>query len=178
MKAKLHKYDIILKREFLKGIIAMKKRIFKVLFYVYVIFLVFVIVLKFDGSFEKIISLHHSIIENEQSGIKNINVVPFKSILPYLRNITEAYAFKNIMGNILAFLPLGFFISNKFPKKVIKPIITCFVIIFVIECAQLVFKIGVFDVDDILLNMTGSILGICVNLALYNIDSATYLSDM
>lgn len=156
----------------------MKKRIFKMLFYVYIIFMIFVIVLKFDGSFEKIISLHHSIIENEQGGIKNINVVPFKSILPYLRNITEPYAFKNIMGNILAFLPLGFFISNKFPKKVIKPIITCFVIIFVIEYAQLVFKIGFFDVDDILLNMAGSILGICVNLALCNIDSPTYLSDM
>lgn len=96
-----------------------KKRIFTILFYMYIVFLIFVIVLKFDGSFEKVISLHHSITENEQSKIKNINVIPFRSILPYLRNITEPYAFKNIMGNILPFLPLGFFISNKFSKKVI-----------------------------------------------------------
>lgn len=94
-----------------------KKRIFTILFYMYIVFLIFVIVLKFDGSFEKIISLHHSITENEQSKIKNINVIPFRSILPYLRNITEPYAFKNIMGNILPFLPLGFFISISFLKK-------------------------------------------------------------
>lgn len=119
-----------------------KKRIFTILFYMYIVFLIFVIVLKFDGSFEKIISLHHSITENEQSKIKNINVIPFRSILPYLRNITEPYAFKNIMGNILPFLPLGFFISNKFSKKVIKPIIICLVAILVIECVQLIFKIG------------------------------------
>lgn len=135
-----------------------KKRIFTILFYMYIVFLIFVIVLKFDGSFEKIISLHHSITENEQSKIKNINVIPFRSILPYLRNITEPYAFKNIMGNILPFLPLGFFISNKFSKKVIKPIIICLVAILVIECVQLIFKIGFFDVDDILLNFVGCIL--------------------
>lgn len=132
-----------------------KKRIFTILFYMYIVFLIFVIVLKFDGSFEKIISLHHSITENEQSKIKNINVIPFRSILPYLRNITEPYAFKNIMGNILPFLPLGFFISNKFSKKVIKPIIICLVAILVIECVQLIFKIGFFEVDDILLNFSG-----------------------
>lgn len=147
-----------------------KKRIFTILFYMYIVFLIFVIVLKFDGSFEKVISLHHSITENEQSKIKNINVIPFRSILPYLRNITEPYAFKNIMGNILPFLPLGFFISNKFSKKVIKPIIICLVAILVIECVQLIFKIGFFDVDDILLNFVGCILGICTNFALYNID--------
>ena len=147
-----------------------KKRIFTILFYMYIVFLIFVIVLKFDGSFEKVISLHHSITENEQSKIKNINVIPFRSILPYLRNITEPYAFKNIMGNILPFLPLGFFISNKFSKKVIKPIIICLVAILVIECVQLIFKIGFFDVDDILLNFVGCILGICNNFALYNID--------
>ena len=74
------------------------------------------------------------------------------------------------MGNILPFLPLGFFISNKFSKKVIKPIIICLVAILVIECVQLIFKIGFFDVDDILLNFVGCILGICTNFALYNID--------
>ena len=44
-----------------------KKRIFTILFYMYIVFLIFVIVLKFDGSFEKIISLHHSITENAVS---------------------------------------------------------------------------------------------------------------
>lgn len=127
------------------------------------LFLILFVVLKFDGSFERIISLHNSIIENEKDGIRNINLIPFRSISPYLKNITEPYAFKNIIANILVFMPLGFFISNKYFKNVFKAMIICLCVILSIECIQLFLKIGFFDVDDIMLNFLGAVFGIGIN---------------
>ncbi len=91
------------------------KKLIKILFSIYILFLILFVVLKFDGSFERIISLHNSIIENEKDGLRNINLIPFRTMSPYLKNITETYAFKNIIANILVFIPLGFFISSKHP---------------------------------------------------------------
>lgn len=139
------------------------KKLIKILFYIYIAFLILFVVLKFDGSFERIISLHNSIIENEKDGLRNINLIPFKSISPYLRNITEPYAFKNIIANILVFIPLGFFISNKNSKNVFKTVVICISVILSIECIQLLFKIGFFDVDDIILNFIGSLIGMGIN---------------
>lgn len=140
------------------------KKLIKILFSIYILFLILFIVLKFDGSFERIISLHNSIIENEKDGLRNINLIPFRSMSPYLRDITEPYAFKNIAANIVVFIPLGFFISNKNPKNVFKALIICLGVILSIELIQLFFKIGFFDVDDIILNFIGSLLGVFISL--------------
>ena len=139
------------------------KKLIKILFYIYIAFLILFVVLKFDGSFERIISLHNSIIENEKDGLRNINLIPFRSISPYLRNITEPYAFKNILANILVFIPLGFFVSNKNSKNVFEALIICLGVILSIELIQLLFKIGFFDVDDIILNFIGSLIGMGIN---------------
>lgn len=139
------------------------KKLIKILFYIYIAFFILFVVLKFDGSFERIISLHNSIIENEKDGLRNINLIPFRSISPYLKNITEPYAFKNIIANILVFIPLGFFVSNKNSKNVFKTLVICISVILSIECIQLLFKIGFFDVDDIILNFIGSLIGMGIN---------------
>lgn len=139
------------------------KKLIKILFYIYIAFLILFVVLKYDGSFERIISLHDSIIENEKEGIRNINLIPFRTMSPYLENITETYAFKNIIANILVFIPLGFFVSNKNSKNVFKTLVFCLSVILSIECIQLLFKIGFFDVDDIILNFIGSLIGIGIN---------------
>lgn len=140
------------------------KKLIKILFSIYILFLILFVVLKFDGSFERIISLHNSIIENEKDGLRNINLIPFRTMSPYLKNITETYAFKNIIANILVFIPLGFFISSKNPKNVFKALIICLGVILSIELIQLFFKIGFFDVDDIILNFIGSLLGVFISL--------------
>jgi glycopeptide antibiotics resistance protein len=127
-------------------------------------------VLKFDGSFDELISIHQRIIENETMGIKNINLVLFRTITPYVSNITEPYALKNIIGNIIVFIPLGFLTSQLLVERCRKPIIMCVLIIVFIECMQLIFKIGFFDVDDIFLNLLGCLSGICISLFLNNTD--------
>lgn len=66
---------------------------------------------------------------------------------------------KNVLGNILLFIPLGFFISHYLKsKKIIWPLLIIFISSITIETTQL--KIGrVFDVDDIILNIIGGIFG-------------------
>lgn len=148
----------------------MRKRIFKILMCIYLIFLIFLVVLKFDGSFEELNSIHQRIIENEMMGIKNINLVLFRTITSYGSNIIELYALKNIIGNIIVFIPLGFLTSQLLVERFRKPTIICVLIIIFIECIQLIFKIGFFDVDDIFLNLVGCLSGICISLFLDNID--------
>lgn len=140
------------------------KKLIKILFYIYIAFLILFVVLKFDGSFERIISLHNSIIENEKDGLRKLNLIPFRTMSPYLRDITETFAFKNIAANIVIFIPLGLFISSKNPKNVFKALIICLGVILSIELIQLFFKIGFFDVDDIILNFIGSLLGVFISL--------------
>ncbi len=97
------------------------------------------------------------------------NFVPFKEIMRY--DFGSALFFKNIIGNILLFLPFGFFVSYLIKSKdVILPLIICIVCSISIETVQL--YIGrVFDVDDIILNVIGGILGYFVYRVMYDFNS-------
>ncbi|MFQ9515733.1 MAG: VanZ family protein [Eubacterium sp.] len=69
----------------------------------------------------------------------------------------------NLLGNIVCFMPFGFLLPTVSRKKVFKNVIsvTLFAMLFsvLIETAQLVTKVGAFDVDDIFLNTIGGLSG-------------------
>ena len=67
----------------------------------------------------------------------------------------------NVVGNMVAFMPCGFFLPvvSKRGKKWYNTICLCFGLSLCIETVQLVFKVGSFDVDDLLLNTIGGVLG-------------------
>lgn len=69
--------------------------------------------------------------------------------------------FLNVFGNVLAFVPYGFFlpIVSRRSKKWWNTTLLSFGFSFGVELTQLVFKVGSFDVDDILLNTIGGVLG-------------------
>ncbi|MDD2434963.1 MAG: VanZ family protein [Bacilli bacterium] len=85
------------------------------------------------------------------------NLVPFKEILRY--DIGSFKFFKNVIGNMLLFIPFGFFIS--YFIKVTKTRYIIFLTLLAsitIETTQ--YMIGrVFDVDDIFLNLLGGLAG-------------------
>ena len=85
------------------------------------------------------------------------NFIPFREISRY--SITSRLFFKNVLGNMIMFLPFGFFISYYLKvEKITLPLILTVIASISIECVQL--SIGrVFDVDDILLNLLGGITG-------------------
>lgn len=85
------------------------------------------------------------------------NFVPFREILRY--NMGSHLFFKNVLGNMIMFLPYGFFASYYLKsKKISLPVFLTFITSLSIETVQLVIG-RVFDVDDILLNILGGILG-------------------
>jgi len=67
----------------------------------------------------------------------------------------------NIVGNLVAFAPFGFMLpllSKKY-RKFFYITFLSLELSFFVELAQLLFKVGIFDVDDIFLNTIGGILG-------------------
>ncbi len=92
--------------------------------------------------------------DNASSGL---NLTPFKEIIRY--PITSVQFIYNVIGNIVLFLPFGFFISDFIKaKKTYQILIISALISLTAELIQ--FKIGrAFDIDDIILNVTGAIIG-------------------
>lgn len=72
----------------------------------------------------------------------------------------------NLLGNVVCFMPFGFLLPTISRKRVFKNVIsvTFFAMLFSagIETAQLITKVGAFDVDDIFLNTLGGFAGYVV----------------
>lgn len=86
----------------------------------------------------------------------------FKEIFRY--ELGSRLFIKNILGNIILFIPFGLFVSYLMKTRKMFPTIYITIITSgVIEYTQL--KIGrTFDIDDILLNLIGSIIGYLIYL--------------
>ena len=110
-----------------------------------------------------ILCLYH-ILTIENVGYAGVNLVPFKEMFRYSFG---SYKFiKNIIGNIVIFIPFGFFVSHYLnTKKWFSPII---ITLIVSACAEgIQYYIGrVFDVDDIILNVLGGFLGYLIFVAI------------
>ncbi|MDK2964996.1 MULTISPECIES: VanZ family protein [Lacrimispora] len=139
----------------------LKKTILHKILWMYAAFLFLFVAVKFNGSFNDITSRVNSIMENRRDGIWNINLVPFRSIAPQLKYITEWWSLKNIIGNIILFIPLGFLVPLVYinAQRFYKTFIIIFLSVLLIESFQLFTMLGVFDIDDIILNCTGGIIG-------------------
>jgi glycopeptide antibiotics resistance protein len=71
----------------------------------------------------------------------------------------------NIIGNILVFIPFGFLFPITFHKqlnRLDKLLFTSVIGIVFVEIMQLVLKLGVSDVDDLILNSIGIVIGFVI----------------
>jgi len=96
------------------------------------------------------------------------NLVLFNEILRFwvYRDKLGMRAFVlNVVGNIVAFIPSGFLLPaiSRRCRRLPGIVLVGLSISFLIECTQLVFRVGSFDVDDLLLNTIGVILGFFIN---------------
>lgn len=95
--------------------------------------------------------------EDQTIYVTGNNLVPFKEIMRY--QIGSRLFIKNVIGNIVLFIPYGIFASLY--AKLDKPCQALCLIFFAsvtVETTQLLIG-RVFDIDDILLNCIGGILG-------------------
>lgn len=100
--------------------------------------------------------LFNMVIFARYNSIDSYNLIPFKSIIGILKNGTTYEVIINIFGNLLVFVPLEYFLIELFRvKKFSVNFIVSFSIILLIELFQYVFKVGVLDIDDIILCMFG-----------------------
>ena len=69
----------------------------------------------------------------------------------------------NLLGNILIFVPYGFFVSMAGRRRgFFKTFFFSMFLSLAVETVQLITRVGSFDVDDILLNTVGGVLGYIV----------------
>ncbi len=92
------------------------------------------------------------------------NLVPFLEIKRFWQNrklIGHFAVFINLAGNVLAFVPFGFFLPmlGSHARGLFRMGLFSFEFSLLVETIQLVSKVGSFDVDDLMLNTLGGILG-------------------
>lgn len=111
----------------------------------------------------------------QEDRIESYNLVPFKTINMYI-TFADYFHFKvwftNLFGNVLAFMPFGFFLPIAFKKLRNFLLITFLSFLFslFVETMQLTFHVGGFDVDDILLNTIGGFFGYLVFKLIYKLS--------
>lgn len=109
------------------------------------------------------------------------NLTLFKEIRRFIvyRNVLGYRAVVlNIAGNMVAFMPFGFFLPEIWDQvnHWYTTTLLGFVFSLCIETTQLIFRVGSFDVDDLLLNTIGAFAGylaFCAAKGVWNKYSGT-----
>lgn len=102
-----------------------------------------------------------------RGSFRGINLIPFHTIREYIMvdNGFGQYLLvdMNIWGNILMFVPAGIYIilHNK-NKTFAKNLFLVFLGSLMIEVIQYIFALGATDIDDIILNVMGGLIGILI----------------
>ena len=95
--------------------------------------------------------------EDQSLFISGNNLVPFKEIMRY--KVGSRLFIKNVIGNVVMFIPYGIFASLY--AKLDKPFHALCLVFFAsvtVETTQLLIG-RVFDIDDIILNVIGGLIG-------------------
>ena len=95
----------------------------------------------------------------------NLNLEPFHTIRLFLKVLNNqtysSTAFINLGGNVILFVPLGFFLPRVFPalEKFRRTLLATGLIITTVELTQLFTLLGSCDIDDLILNVIGAAIG-------------------
>jgi glycopeptide antibiotics resistance protein len=89
---------------------------------------------------------------------RSFNLIPFASISHYLFSGSSGvrrFAFGNIAGNVLLFIPLGSALSVLTKSTVARTMLIVASASVAVEILQGVFALGASDIDDVILNCLG-----------------------
>ena len=104
------------------------------------------------------------------------NYIPFKTIMPYLFGSAGwLIGGLNILGNILLLVPVGFLLPFIFQKMNWKYVLLISILSgLFIEGMQVFLHVGIFDIDDVILNGLGVLLGFWLFLLFQKIMLSAY----
>ena len=134
-----------------------KKHLYAVIFIVYMAFLIYF--LFFSDIFGRTITYDYY----------RYSITPFREINRYWKILLDGDWMPfiiNVCGNVVLFMPFGYMFGMFTERKktgavmgLIDTFVAAFLLILIVETCQLLTKVGVFDVDDIILNVSGALLG-------------------
>lgn len=132
------------------------KTILYIVFFIYLLVLIKIILFK-TNSFVDILK------GNTSAGYRGVNLIPFKTIVNFfnMEGFSFLRAFSNTVGNIAIFLPLGYLlpILTKKINNIYKILSISMSISIIFESLQYIFYLGSLDIDDIILNTLGGVIG-------------------
>ena len=93
-----------------------------------------------------------------------VNLVPLSTIAEYLKESIRGHmvvGVVNLFGNLVLFLPLGYLAASLFPKvrKLSRVLILSLCLSVAIETLQYALVRGAADIDDVILNTIGAVMG-------------------
>ena len=99
----------------------------------------------------------------DYSGMKP-NLLPIISIVKAIKAAVVAHELSGLIGillNIMLFVPFGFLLPWKTKSERVA-MLCMFLFVCISEAAQQLFVVGIFDIDDIFLNLIGAGAGILI----------------
>lgn len=130
-----------------------KNIILKVAFFVYIVFLVWLVVFKFNFSFADI------------RKVREINLLPF-----HYENVVEGdFPLVEALLNFIVFIPFGFFLEKLCKCKIWVKALVIASISLLFEVIQYLFSIGASDITDLITNTLGGLFGILIVVILRKI---------
>lgn len=151
-----------------------------IIFIIYFVLLIKIVLFKYRG----LIATFDNLISGELSGFRSYNIIPFQSIWEFTKLMVSGYfsrGFNNIVGNIFVFFPFGYFIPLLYKKcqNVKIVILAGFCVSLFFEISQYFLYLGSADIDDVILNLLGVILGFLffktVNRIIYEKQTEKYV---
>ena len=103
----------------------------------------------------------------------NMNLIPFQTIGNYWKVVTRweftplfRHCVINLGGNVILFIPIGYFLPRLWPflRNFFSFLLTCTMAITLVELLQLVTLLGSLDIDDLILNLSGMIVGYLISM--------------
>ncbi len=132
----------------------------KVIFFIYLLIVIRLIIFKYPyEQLRQIASTWEKDVILE--GLDTANFTLFKTIRMYIDYSYKLNSFENLVGNIVVFVPFGFLFPYvmKRGRNFFIMLLNVFIFVTGIEVFQLFSAFGAFDVDDILLNCFGAVIG-------------------
>lgn len=92
-----------------------------------------------------------------------VNFIPFRTISLQMHGGPVGAHYQMVL-NIMAFVPFGILLPLSFDrfKNIIRFSLAALLLTLAFELSQMLFLIGIFDIDDIMLNMLGAWIGYAI----------------
>ena len=135
----------------------------------WILFLFFLLLLTKNIVFKKSPQYYKNYFRREykhykvKEGWEQANTKPFSTIrlFYYSKRMRTDYKQNNLLGNVIGFIPFGFLLPllMRWFRRLPRTLFAGFILSLGYEMMQLLFGLGIFDVDDLILNMTGCFIG-------------------